>query len=516
MLTHAPASGAALTGAAGRFAARLKSGFRRRQPRNAQLSMTKRLDFQAGDGRHRSRAQPATLAFAWRAAAVVTAVAVFCAQTAPASARGLIRDAETEALIADYSRPIFAVAGLSRQNVKIHLVADSSFNAFVIDGQNMIIHTGAILRSKTPNQLIGVIAHETGHIAGGHLSRLRAYIAKAQTAALMLNLLGIAAIAVGASQGGNQNGGIAEGGVGALQAGNSLMMHSVLAYRRAEESAADQAGISYLTKTKQSGRGMLQTFQEFADQSLASLATTDPYVQSHPMPQDRIAQLRELARASPYFDRRDPPALQRRHDMVRAKLLAFLNRTNARMIFRKYPESDRSLPAQYARAIGHYYAGGMSSAAPYIDALISAEPNNPYFYELKGQFLLESGKSAAAIAPLQRAVNLAPKAGLIRIMLGQALLDAGGDKRLKAAVEHLKKALVRENQSILGHQQLALAYGRMNRLPEAALASAQAYFYEGRVKEAKIMARRAQRGFPQGSAQWVKADDIVSFKPPKK
>lgn len=485
--------------------------------------MTKCTDLRAADGGFRSGAKPASIGlagrdlagFGRRAVATVAAAAVFFAQAVSANASGLIRDAEIEALISDYSRPIFNAAGLSGQNVKIHLVSESSFNAFVVDGQNMIIHTGAILRSETPNQLIGVIAHESGHIAGGHLSRLRAYMAKAQTAALMLNILSIAAIAVGASQGGSQAGGLAEAGVGSLQAGNSLVMHSVLAYRRAEESAADQAGINYLTRTKQSGLGMLQTFQEFADQSLASLSFTDPYIQSHPMPQDRIAQLRELAKASPYFDRRDPPELQRRHDMVRAKLLAFLNRANAQMIFRKYPESDHSAPAQYARVIAHYHAGGMRGAAPHIDALIATDPNNPYFYELKGQFLLESGNPSEAVTPLRKAVSLAPNAGLIRIMLAQALLGTNSNAQLGEAVEHLRKALVREDQSALGYRQLGLAYGRMNKLADAELASAQAYFYEGNLKEAQTMAKRAQRGFPQGSVQWVKADDIVSYKLPK-
>lgn len=444
-------------------------------------------------------------------------MAVLLAQTTSVWAGGLIRDAEIEALIADYSKPIFTAAGLSGQNVKIHLVSDSSFNAFVVDGQNMIIHTGAILRSETPNQLIGVIAHEAGHIAGGHLSRLRAYLARAQTAALMLNILGIAAIAVGASQGAGQGGGVdlGQGAAAGLQAGNAIVMRSVLSYRRAEESAADQAGISYLTRTRQSGLGMLQTFQEFADQSLASLSATDPYIQSHPMPQDRIAQLRELAKASPYYDRRDPPELQHRHDMMRAKLNAFLNRNNVQMIFRKYPEGDRSLPAQYARAIATNFAGGARKAAPLIDALTAAEPGNPYFYELKGQFHLESGNGPEAIVPLRKAVSLAPNAGLIRITLAQALLAANQNALLPEAVDHLRKALVREPQSSLGYRQLALAYGRMNKLADAELASAQAYFYEGNIRSAQELARRAQRGFTSGSAQWVKADDIVSFKPPK-
>lgn len=422
-------------------------------------------------------------------------------QTAGGSAAGLIRDAEIEELIADYANPIFRAANLTSLNVNIHIINDKAFNAFVIDGQNMFIHVGAITKSETPNQLIGVIAHEAGHIAGGHIARLKVQVARMQSAALIMNIIGIGAMVGGAVSGGGSE--VGQAGAAVLSSGTNLVQRSILSYRRIEESSADQAAVTFLNRTKQSANGMLVTFQQFADQSLASLNAIDPYLQTHPMPRERIAQLRELAEHSPYFGVKDPPALQFRHDMIRAKLEAFTNQNNLQYVLRKYPEKDQTLPARYARAIVH-------RSIPELDALIVEHPTNPYFHELKGQFLLEDGKVKASIAPLRQAVALSPQSGLIRVMLGQALVGTDDPSVLKDAVEQLQKALVQENQSVIGYRELAIAYGRLNRIPEAQLASAQSFFFEGNADFAKVHAERAMLAFPTGSPNWVKANDIVS------
>lgn len=429
----------------------------------------------------------------------------------PAQAAGLIRDSEIENLIRDYAKPIFQVAGLASQNVKIHLVSDRNFNAFVVDGQNMFIHVGTLMRAEAPNQVIGVIAHETGHIAGGHLSRLRQVVAQARSASLMLQLIGIAAMAAGAIAGGNND--VGPAGAAVMLGGQTMALRSVLAYRRVEESSADQAAVSFLNATQQSAKGMLDTFAYFAEQGLASLKYVDPYVQSHPMPQQRITQLRALAHESPYFNRRDPPELQHRHDMMRAKLSGFLD--NPQTVFNKYPRSDQSLPARYARTIALYRQSGLRSFLPHIDALIAERPNNPYFYEVKGQFLFKSGKPAEAIPPLRKAVSLAPKEGLIRILLAQALLSSESAAHLDEAIKHLRYALVRETTSAIGYRQLASAYARKGKVPEAELASAHAYLYEGKLPLAKRQAARAKQKFARGTPNWIKADDIISFQPPK-
>ncbi len=429
------------------------------------------------------------------------------AQTVGTFAAGLIRDSEIENLISDYATPIFRAAGLGSQNVHIHIISDQSFNAFVIDGQNMFIHVGAIMKSETPNQLIGVIAHESGHIAGGHLARLKLQISKLQSAALIMDLLGIGAMIGGAAGGGSD---VGQAGAAVIYGGNSMIQRSVLSYQRVEESSADQAGVSFLNKTKQSAAGMLKTFEFFANQSLGSVAIVDPYLQTHPAPQDRIAQLRSLAERSPYFNVKDSPQLQFRHDLVRAKLVGFMNKNNPQLVFRKYPEKDQSLPARYARAIARYFSGGVKNSIAEIDGLIAEEPNNPYFYELKGQFLLESGSVTAAVAPLHKAVSLAPNAGLMRIMLAQAQVASENPAMLNDAVDNLKRGLAKEDQSALGYRQLAQAYGRLNRIPEADLASAEASFFEGNADYAKVHAERAMRAFPEGSPNWVKANDIIN------
>lgn len=432
--------------------------------------------------------------------------------TNPARAAGLIRDSEIEALIREYAKPIFQVAGLGTQNIKIHLVGERSFNAFVVDGQNMFVHVGVLVNSQTPNQVIGVLAHETGHIAGGHLARLRQAVSQAKSANLMLRLISVAAIAAGAIAGGG--GDAAKAGAAIALGGQSITQRSFLAYRRAEESSADQAAISYLNATGQSAKGMLDTFAFFADQGLASLKYVDPYAQSHPVPQQRIAQLRNLARASPHFDKRDSPELQLRHDMMRAKLVGFLE--NPRTVFNKFPKSNQTLPAHYARTVAYYRQSGLKPFLPQVDRLIAEYPNNPFFKELKGQFLFKSGKAARAIGPLREAVALAPKEGLIRILLAQALLSEGSNRYLDEAIGHLRKALLTEDTSATGFRQLANAYARKGRVADAELASAHAYLYEGRVQLAKKQAERAKVKFKHGTPNWIRADDILSFKLPKK
>jgi len=431
----------------------------------------------------------------------------------PAAAKGLIRDAEIEALMEDYADPILDAAGLGAQDINIHLVNSESFNAFVVDGRNMFIHVGAIMQSETPNQLIGVIAHEAGHIAGGHLSRLRGVIARAQSASLMLQLLSIAAMAAGAAAGAGAD--VGQAGQALMLGGQTALMNTIMAYRRSEEYAADQAAMTYLNRTEQSGRGLIETLKFFAERELAAAGVTNPYGTTHPISTERIRQLEKLVRQSPYHDREDPPELQKRHDLARAKLDGFMHQRNPQAVFNKYPQSDDSLPARYARAIARYFAAGIEEALPEINGLIETRSKNPYFRELKGQFLLESGKPERAIPPLRKAVELESEAGLIRIMLAQALLARGDDADVRPAIDHLRKALVTEDKSATGYRQLAIAYGRLGRIADAELASAQAYFYEGKLKLAKEQAKRAKAGFPPHSASWVKADDIVKFEPPQ-
>jgi len=422
-----------------------------------------------------------------------------------------IRDAETEKLLRDYAKPILKVAGLETQNIRVHIVKATAFNAFVVDGQNMFINYGTLMKSKTPNQVIGVMAHETGHIAGGHLHGLRQAAAGARSAALMAQILGLVTIAAGAVAGG---GDIGAAGAGVLYGGQSMAQRTLLSYRRGQESSADQAAVTYLNATKQSARGMLETFEYFQSQGLTSLQYVDPYIQSHPMPQARISQLRELAISSPYFEKLDPPELQLRHDLVRAKLSGFLD--NPRIVFNRYPNSDQSLPAVYARTIAKCRSGGAGACASDLDRLISEHPDNPYFWELKGEFLTRWGRGGEAVAPLREAVSLEPGESLPRIMLAQALLGSNDRANADEAITVLRQALVKENTHALGYRLLSQAYGRKQLIGQADLASAQSSLYSNDLKRAKKFAARAKSKFRRGSPGWIKADDILSYQPPKR
>ncbi len=449
-----------------------------------------------------------------RAVALVTAVALAAGpawpQPAPQNAGiPFIRDAEIEQLLRDYTTPILRAAGLAGQNIEVVIINERTFNAFVMDGRRIFVNAGALFESTTPNQIIGVLAHETGHIAGGHLMKMRQELANAQTQMIIAMLLGIGAMVAGAKAGAGDAAG--QVGMAALSASPEMIRRSLLSYVRAQEEQADKAGVKFLTATGQSAKGMYDTFRRFADQTMFSARYIDPYVQSHPMPAERVRALEEIAKTSPYWDKKDAPELQQRHDMMRAKLAGFLDRPDT--IARRYPASDTSLPARYARAISAYRFSDMRGAVTQIDALIQAQPNNPYFHELKGQALLESGRGPEAIAPLRRAASLAPHSNLIRAMLAQALVSTNDAKHADEAIAILRDVLIHEKELATGYRQLAMAYGRKGDVAQADLASAQASFAAGDFKTARELAARAKTRMPTGSPGWVKADDIATYRP---
>ena len=453
-----------------------------------------------------------------RAIAVLTAIALCASGGGPAVAparaqeaalRGLpvVRDAEIEQLLRDYAQPILQAAGLAKQNVRVVVLGDRSFNAFVMDGRHIFVNAGALFDAKTPNEIIGVFAHETGHLAGGHLQRLREQLASAQTASIIALLAGIGAAVAGAKSGAG-----GDVGTAAILAPQAAIMRTVLAYVRTQEDQADHAGVKFLNATGQSPRGMVELFKRLSNEVLFNSRYIDPYMQTHPMPADRVATLETIARASPDWDRKDSPELQLRHDLMRAKLAGFLERADT--VARRYPLGDHSLPARYARAISTYRHGDLRQALVQIDDLIQAQPNNPYFYELKGQALVEGGHPAEAVAPLRQAAQLSHNTPLIEILLAQALNATNNPKFAEEAVGLLRTAISREPESPDAYSQLAMAYGRKGDLANADLASAQAAFTRGDVKTARQLASRAKTRLPIGSPAWVRADDIVNVKPP--
>ncbi len=421
----------------------------------------------------------------------------------------VLRDTETEQLLRDYSRPILRAAGLEKQNIQIVIINDSVFNAFVADGHRIFVNYGALMQSETPNQIIGVLAHETGHLAGGHLARLREQLARAQTQLIIATLLGVGALA--ASSATNSSAGLASAGAAGVSAPQEVIRRSLLSYQRQQEENADRAGVKFLTATGQSAKGMYETFKRFSNDSLFAAHGADPYVQSHPMAADRVAALEEIARSSPYWDKKDDPALQLRHDMMRAKISAFLERQDT--VYRRYPLTNDSLPSRYAHAIATYLHGDLRAALAQIDGLIERQPANPYFYELRGQALLEAGRPLEAIGPLRKAVKLSDNAPLIEMLLGQALVASDNKAYTDEAITILRAAVERETEAPLGYTQLAMAYGKKGDLAQADLASAQAAYVRGDNKTAREIAARAKTRFSIGTPGWIKADDIIAAKP---
>ncbi len=417
----------------------------------------------------------------------------------------LVRDAEIENLLRLYARPIFRAAGLSPAAVRVHLLQDPSINAFVAGGQRIFINTGLLRQAKTPGEVIGVIAHETGHIAGAHLVRGQLELRRLSTLAIIQNLLAAGMIAGGAASGRK---GAVQAGRAVMMGGQSMLLRRFLSYARAQEAAADQAAARYLERAHLSGRGMLAMFQRLANRSIASLAHADPYVLSHPMPMQRIRLLERRLKKSPWFNKPDPPYLVWRHKMMQAKLVGFLS--SPRGVWRKYPRSDNSQPARYARAIAAYRVGDTKAALRLIDSLIREKPKYPYFHEFRGQVLLESGRAGEAVKSYARAVALAPRNALLRLYLAQALLSAGGRANAQKALKQLRAARRVEGERPMLHRLMARAWAELGDVRKAELETAEAALGMGDIDLAIIKAKRLLRKFRKGSPGWLRANDILN------
>jgi len=418
----------------------------------------------------------------------------------------IIRDAEIEGLLRLYTRPIFKAAGINPRAVKVYVLNDRHINAFVAGGQRIFINTGLIMDATTPNEVIGVLAHETGHIAGGHLARMGVEIDSANYTTIVGMLLGLATIAGGVAAG---NAEVAQAGQGLMIGSKGLAQRNFLTYARGMEASADQAALTFLTDTHQSARGMITLFEKLASENIAALADVDPYVMSHPMPIDRIRNLEEEAKKSPYWNAKDPPALILRHQLVQAKLAGYIG--GAQMVMQKYPSTDQSMPARYARAIAMFRRGDIKNALPVIDGLIKDLPENPYFWELKAQALLENGRAAEAAVPVKKALDLLPSNGLIQILAAQAYIDTEKPGNAKEAIKLLKQAQRTEGESAETYRLLARAYAQTGDVPRAELATAEAALIIGDRKLAMEKAQAAQAAFKTGTPEWTRASDVMSF-----
>jgi predicted Zn-dependent protease len=418
----------------------------------------------------------------------------------------IIRDAEIEGLLRLYTRPLFKAAGINPKAVKVYVLNDRRINAFVAGGQRIFVNTGLILQSKTPNDLIGVLAHETGHISGGHLARMGVEIDSANYTKIVGMLLGLATIAGGVASGNTE---VAQAGQGIMAGSQGLAQRNFLTYARGMESSADQAALGFLKATQQSARGMINLFERLASENIAVLADVDPYVMSHPMPMERVRNLEQEAKKSPYWDAKDPPALMLRHELVQAKLTGYIG--GAQAVMQKYPTTDQSMPARYARAIAMFRRGDIQNALPIIDGLIQELPENPYFWELKAQALLENGRAAEAAVPVKKALDLLPSNGLIQILAAQAYIDTQKPANSKEAIKLLRQAQRSEGQTAETYRLLARAYAMTGDIPRAELATAEAALLMGDRKLAMEKATAAQAAFKTGTPEWTRAGDVMSF-----
>lgn len=417
-----------------------------------------------------------------------------------ALARGpsLIRDAEIENTIRAYGAPLFAMAGLEPSSVRVHLIRDQRLNAFVAGGQNIFLNTGLLVASDTPNQVIGVIAHETGHISGGHLARTQDALRDASAQSIIALVLGAAAIAGGAGSAG-----------GALIAGGATAAErSFLKYSRTQEGAADQAALRFLDATGQSARGMLEFFEKLGDQEALLTANQDPYVRTHPLTRERIDTIRAHVATSRYSDAPDPPELIVAHERMKAKLRGFLD--TPVQTFRHYPESDTSLPARYARTVAYHKQNDLDRAIAAVDELLAENPEDPYFLELKGQILFESGRIEESIPPYRESVRRAPNEPLLLIGLGQSQASSNDDANVKPAIETLEAAVRLDRRSATAWRWLATAYGRDQQIGMARLATAERYLLLRRYRDAGQQAARALQVLPTGSPGHLRAQDIES------
>jgi predicted Zn-dependent protease len=409
----------------------------------------------------------------------------------------IIRDAETETLLRNFSNPLFRAAGIAPGLVRIVILREDALNAFVSTGNRLFVNTGLITACQSAAELVGVLAHETGHIRGGHLARLP----EAMRNALIQS---IAAVLIGAAAGvAARDGGAAAGGI---LGGTNMAQRNLLAFTRGMETSADQGALTILDRLGWSAQGMLDLFTRLSEQEALLSDMQDPYLITHPLTQDRMATLRAHLAGSPNRLARLPAGFDGGFAMMRAKLQAFLAPSSVTL--RRVRETDSAAPARYARAVALYRLGHTDEALALIDGLIAEQPGNPWLLELKGQVLFEGGRGRLALAPYREAARLAPDQPLIRGALGRAMIETNDPLLLKPAIAELEYALARENDDPTNWRALATAWGRAGNIAQADLALAEEQLLVGSdIRQARQLASRAAAALPPGPAR-LRALDI--------
>jgi predicted Zn-dependent protease len=433
-------------------------------------------------------------------------LAPFRAATAQQGQRlNLIRDAEIENGIRTMVVPIWKAAGLDPNAVEIMIVQDNTLNAFVAGGQRIFINTGLIMRTETPNQLIGVLAHESGHIAGGHLARMQEELRSLTTLQILEMILAGGAMA-GAAASGSSTGRGTGTGVGGNAAPHSLL--ALLRYTQTQESSADQAAITFLQRTQQSPKGAAQFLHILQREERMQIAQRDPYLTTHPLTPERIAAFEDAAARSPYANAPDKPEYLTIHHRIVAKLMGYITPDSA---LAHFAEADRSVQARYARAIAWYRKGALGSALLGIDGLIKENPNDPYFHEARGQMLYENGRAAEAVTSYRRAVQLLPSSAVIKVDFARTLLATNNSDNDREAVRNLELATQQESGTWELWRMMAEGYSRLNNPGMTSLARAEMAVLRGQRSEAQAHADAATRQLQAGTPAWQRAQDIKAY-----
>ncbi|ABC23225.1 M48 family metalloprotease [Rhodospirillum rubrum] len=419
----------------------------------------------------------------------------------PARAAGmsLIRDAEIENTIAMIATPLLRAASIGDRAITFRLINDDTINAFATTEMRVFVYTGLFLKTEGPDELKGVIAHEMGHLAGGHLLRMKDEMANASMTALVGMLAGAAA-------------GIASGrgdvGSAVMMGTNQAAMRGFLTFSRTQESSADSFAMRMLDATGQSAAGMLKFFRKLGDQEALITASQDPYVRTHPLTRDRITAVADHVAHSRFSDVPPSPAEVLAYQRAKAKLMAFLKSTGATLA--AYPATDRSVAARYARAIAYYRAGDLGRALPLIDGLIAEDPNDPYFEELRGQMLFENQRLREALGSYTKAARLAPTEPLILVSLAHVQVELGDRPLLENALTNLNAALGLDPTNSFAWRQMANASGKLGDEAMAAYYLAEMALSQGDPREALAHAKRAEGRIPKGSPQGLRLQDLIA------
>lgn len=421
----------------------------------------------------------------------------------PAPAQGLIRDAEIEDTLDRWVTPLVEGAGFKREEIRFHIVRSPAINAFVSGGKRVFLTTGLLMESADPTQVQGVVAHELGHITGGHLVRMSAAAQDAWLVGALGTVLGVA-------------GGVASGGADAVLAGilvgQDIAERSFTSFTRVQERSADQVAVELLDKAGIPADGLLALMEELDSQQLLARSRQDPYLQTHPATRDRIRFVKEHIATSPTRPAGPRPPDLAAHGRLVAKLRGFIDRP--RRTLRAYRMGDARVPARYGRAIALYRSGRIDEALGLVDGLIAGAPEDPYFHELRGQILFENGRLDEARGSYETALRLLPGQPLVAVGLAHVYLELGDPELTREASRILDQAIVEDRMMVSAWRLAAIARGRSGELGLSALASAEHAVLVGRLQDAAASARKALRLLPEGAPARLRARDILSHTDP--